>query len=114
MVDNHAPSEPPPSNEPFGIPKPEIPPAGLASLLEAWQEFRTFQSGKAGRERLDWGLRYGLKILLFVFVLALNGWWDYSALQLLKRAGTAGSGVHLDDSVLITLISTSIANFLAL
>jgi hypothetical protein len=116
----------PPSNEsqePFKIPEPKIDPAlapSIAesfSLVEATREAEGFASGKTSdlkQRTWDWRLGFVLKVLLFMFVLAVNGWWIWEVLRMLWRSGSVGSNFHLDDSVLIALVSTSIANFLAL
>ncbi len=98
------------------IPAPETA-ADTISLVEASQELIGFASKDEGNLRRtirDWQLRFWLKILLFVFVLAVNVWWDRHIQLMLWRSGATDSKFHLDNSVLITLASTSIANFLAL
>lgn len=62
----------------------------------------------------DWLLRFTLKILLFGFVIALNLWWDINVRRMLWQSGLAGSHFHLNDPVLIALVTTSMANFVAL
>jgi len=102
----------------FEIPAPEPPLekslAAAASRLEADREFQGFLTGKITRQKWDWRLAIGFKIILFIFIVGLNLWWSRSALTIVKRSATEGSKFHLDNSVLIALVSTSIANFLAL
>lgn len=62
----------------------------------------------------DWLLRFILKIALFGFVIALNLWWDVNVRRMIWRSGTTGSQFHLNDPVLIALVTTSMANFVAL
>lgn len=62
----------------------------------------------------DWLLRFTLKILLFAFVIALNLWWDINVRTMLWESGQTGSSFHLHDPVLIALVTTSMANFVAL
>jgi len=62
----------------------------------------------------DWLLRFVLKIALFGFVIALNLWWDINVRRMIWQSGTAGSHFHLNDPVLIALVTTSMANFVAL
>jgi hypothetical protein len=57
---------------------------------------------------------HGLRIVLFIFALGINIWWDKHVLAILWQAGRVGTGFHLGDSVLIALVTTSVANFLAL
>ncbi len=57
---------------------------------------------------------HGGRIALIVFALVINWWWDLNVRALLWQSGRAGSGFHLNDSVLIALVTTSVANFLAL
>jgi hypothetical protein len=51
---------------------------------------------------------------LFGFVLGINIWWTSNILKMVWLSGSKGSYFHLDNNVLIALVSTSIANFLAL
>jgi hypothetical protein len=65
-------------------------------------------------ERYDWAMRYVLRPVIFVVIVWLNIWWDVNVRDILWQAGRTGSGFHLENSVLIALITTSMANFLAL
>lgn len=110
-----------PSPQTFDIPPP---PAldgssdlGVRSLMEAAEERKGNQDGTldaARRGALDWKLKYSLKILLFVFVAAMNVWWDTRVADWIWYSGYVDGGFHLSDSVLIALATTSLANFLAL
>ena len=62
----------------------------------------------------DWLLSYVLKLILFTFVLAINIWWTRNVLKMVWLSGSQASHFHLDNDVLITLVSTSIASFLGL
>lgn len=66
------------------------------------------------REVYDWIMRFLLKPILFIFVLMGSAWWVWDVSQMVWQAGRSGSGFHLSDAVLIALITTSVANFLAL
>ncbi len=91
--------------------------SNLSSLFRAIEEERRNKKGdleKARRAGMDWGLKFWLKILLFAFVLILNGCWDYQVIRWVWYSGTLGGYFHLSDPVLIALATTSTANFLAL
>lgn len=111
-------AEKPPTS--FPIPAPDIVErqitnAGDPSVYAAVQELTTFATGwDKSRIRRDWWLRTIFKVLLFGFVVVLNGWWAWRVMGIVKESGTASSGFHLDNSVLIALVTTSIANFIAL
>jgi hypothetical protein len=67
----------------------------------------------------DWHVRrthqrYWLKYVMFGFVVLIDVWWTAYVLWMVRHSGLTGSGFHLDNSVLITLVSTSVGNFLAL
>ena len=105
----------------FTIPPPpplEEESADVTSLRRALKEDEGNQKGtlegEARRGILDWNLRFWLKILLFVFVVSLNIWWDTRVADWVWYSGYAGGGFHLSDPVLIALATTSTANFLAL
>lgn len=101
--------------EKFQIPAP--PPSETFTLDPlAVAEGISFESGKEEkhRARWDWSLRFWQKTVLFVFGMILNGYWSHQIVMMLWRSGSAGSGFRLDNSVLIALVTTSIANFLAL
>jgi hypothetical protein len=74
----------------------------------------TDEAWKRHTARRDWSLRRTLKIILFLFVITINVWWTWTITRMLWHSGVMGSTFHLNDSVLIALVSTSIANFLAL
>lgn len=96
----------------FEIPEP---PKALSVDVLAVKEASEF-----GREwelkstRWGWYLTAVLKAILFVFVLSLNVYWAHQVIIMLWKSGRSGSGFHLSDSVLIALVTTSIANFIAL
>ena len=66
------------------------------------------------RGRYDWAMRFALRPLLFLVVVALNIWWDVNVQRMLWQSGRAGSGFHLESSVQVALVTTSMANFLGL
>jgi len=102
------------------IPDPEIDPTlaspgGESSVEAAVKELAAFATGwDKKRIKIDWRLRTGLKIFLFLFVIVLNVVWAWKVLAMVRASGTEGSHFHLDNSVLIALVTTSIANFVAL
>jgi hypothetical protein len=57
---------------------------------------------------------HGFRVLLFAFALGVNFWWDRNVVAMVWQSGRAGSQYHLSDSVLVALVTTSVANFLAL
>jgi hypothetical protein len=119
MADQAQPNKP---HEPFKIPEPkieklEVSLADSLSLADAAQEYRGFQSrdrSSLTRSWWDWIQVHLLKWILFGFVLAINMWWTNNILKMVWLSGSKGSYFHLDNNVLIALVSTSIANFLAL
>ncbi|MGB2628044.1 MAG: hypothetical protein WAK20_14755 [Candidatus Acidiferrum sp.] len=78
--------------------------SGFDSDKERWMKYWLW----------DWRLRFGLKLILFLFVVVINIYWAHQVTMMLWKAGSSNSGFHLDNSVQIALVSTSIANFLAL
>jgi hypothetical protein len=105
------------------IPKPrieeiaEVSTANAVSQIEALKEQVGFSSGKESelkQKSLDWVQKYLFKWFLFLFVVGISAWWSISVLRIVWKSGTSGSSFHLSDSVLIALVSTSIANFLGL
>jgi hypothetical protein len=78
--------------------------SGFDSGSERWMKYW----------RWDWRLRFGLKLILFLFVVLINIYWAHQVVMLLWKAGSRNSDFHLDNSVQIALVTTSIANFLAL
>src|SRR5712692_9185274 len=93
-----------PEKPAFDIPEPRIEPLTIPvedSLSTS--EVTAFSSGREGELRRihwDWRLRVAFKVLLFLFVLAINGWWSYEIKTILWRSGSSGSNFHLSDSVL--------------
>ena len=121
-----APAVPSADNQPddaLEIPEPSLDSAlspshsGGPSLSAAAKELFAF-SMDAGWERhtarLEWRLRRQFKIVLFSFVIIINIWWTWTITRMLWHSGMFNSSFHLNDSVLIALVSTSIANFLGL
>jgi|HubBroStandDraft_2_1064218.scaffolds.fasta_scaffold27922_5 hypothetical protein len=115
----------PPEQKPgesFRIPEPKIEElkvsvADSMSLADAAQEYRGFQSRSKSaltRPWWDWLQSYLLKLLLFSFVVGINIWWTRNVLKMVWLSGSQGSYFHLDNNVLIALVSTSIASFLGL
>lgn len=93
--------------------------AGIAeqvSLHTAAQELEGFRSGKLTPRQAsaEWSLRFILRTFFFFFALLINLWWANNVRLMLWQAGRVNSGFHLSNSVLIVLLTTSIANFLAL
>lgn len=98
-------------------PKPLDPekPIDQQNLLSGTREQDQLGSKFPGTMRhYFWLKRFILMPSLFLFVISLNVWWDHSVMRLIRESGMNGSGFHLSDSVLIALITTSIANFLVL
>jgi hypothetical protein len=123
MGDLPLPPDPPLAQESIQIPKPgtketeEVPAANAVSYFEALKEQSGFSSGKESELRqksLEWSQKYYLKWIMFGFVLLINIAWTVSILRFLWLSGFNKGGFHLDNSVLITLVSTSIGNFVAL
>jgi hypothetical protein len=106
----------------FNIPPPrieelEVSKADRNSLAGAVQELRGYDSGHKSaltRSWWDWIQVHLLKWILFGFVVGINIWWTKNILRILWLSGSEGSHFHMDNNVLIALVSTSIANFLAL
>ena len=105
------------------IPKPkideiqEIAPNNAISFIEALKEQVGFSSGKIAelkQKTWDWKQKYVLKWIMFGFVLGINIWWTRNVIRILWYSGFHTDGFHLDNNVLITLVSTSIGNFVAL
>jgi hypothetical protein len=97
---------------------PLIPPAlTTPSDALAVNELIDYSSGSEGKLRyggIDWYLDIGLKVIFATAALAFNVWWDRHVLALIWQSGRINAGFHLADSVLIALVTTSVANFLAL
>lgn len=104
--------------EPMDIPRPPLfTPANLGVDDLALRESEGFAKDSKwtlSHASWDWLLRFVLKIALFGFVIALNLWWDINVRHMIWRSGTMGSNFHLNDPVLIALVTTSMANFVAL
>jgi hypothetical protein len=103
---------------PFDIPELKTEPLAI-SITDSLStsEAKAFSSGSEWELRsaqLDWWLRRRLKIALFIFVLVINIVWSYEVIKMLWSSGLNGTTFRLSDSVLIALVSTSIANFLGL
>ena len=103
----------------FQIPEPQKPnpgsPIDQQLLARGALEQKELAQGFPEIQRhYDWVMRFVLKPALFFFVLWINWWWDSKVMQILFESGRLSSGFHLSDSVLIALITTSIANFLVL
>ena len=87
------------------------------SFADALREGLGFENRNLTRSEerhADWGARYWLRVCFFFFALLLNLWWDLNVRDMVLQAGRAGAGFHLSDKVLVALLTTSIANFLAL
>src|SRR5260370_28885988 len=99
---------------PLEIPDPEVPGTPAPDSLAA-EEVRAF-----GREWFLRSVQYErplnliLKIILFIFVIAMNIWWTHRVLQLVWESADSKSAYHLANSILIALVTTSLTNFLAL
>jgi hypothetical protein len=104
----------------FDIPDPPIPDSKSViyekSLDEAVFEQKQLSSrfSPKAREGYDWTMRFCLKPILFTAVLLGSAWWVWDVSQMVWQSGRSDSGFHLNDAVLIALITTSVANFLAL
>lgn len=117
-----APAAAPPSHpytrEPMDIPRSQLfTPASMGVDDLALREsvgFANDNKWSLSHASWDWLLRFVLKIALFGFVIALNLWWDVNVRRMIWRSGTVGSQFHLNDPVLIALVTTSMANFVAL
>ena len=86
------------------------------SLTLASLEFQAYSSGNLTPRQvtLDWRLRFILRTVFFFFALIINLWWDNNVRQMIWQSGRVGTGFHLSDGVLVALLTTSVANFLAL
>lgn len=102
----------------FDIPASEVS-VGSANQRELWEAFQELTRYDAGdldkqHEHREWLQKYWLKLVLFIVAVVLNFAWDGFIIWMLIKSGIRDSWFHLSDSVLITLASTSTANFLAL
>jgi len=120
MADQPQPEKP---KEPVKIPQPrieklEVSVAESLSLAEATKEVSAFSQSRGEwwlrSPQYEWLLNIILKALLFTFVIAMNIWWTHRVLQLLWQSASLTSQYRLANSVLIALVTTSLANFLAL
>jgi|ERR1035437_7063316 hypothetical protein len=110
-----------PDKDSFKIPEPYIDPAFTKFLFDsislkesnAFSE-SNYEKWKKSSPIWDWKVRVYFRIALFIFVLVINGAWSYEIIKILWASGRTSGGFHLSDSVLIALVSTSIANFLGL
>jgi hypothetical protein len=104
----------------FEIPEPRTlnpdSPVDRMSLMKAGKEQNIFSSrfSPAFHDHYDWIMHFCLKPALFIFVLGLNIWWDINVRKMVWESGRVSSGFHLSDTALVALITTSMANFLAL
>jgi hypothetical protein len=114
------PTTPPKPEESFKIPEPKFLDVSVAddlSRADAALELRAF--GSQNQSELtqtwwNWFQPHLLKWILFAFVVFINIWWTHNVLKMVWQSGSQDSRFHLDNSVLITLVSTSIASFLGL
>jgi hypothetical protein len=111
------------SQETFNIPEPrieklEVSVADSLSFADAAKEVSAFSKSRGGwwlrSPQYDWLLNFVLKLLLFIVVISMNIWWTHRVLQLVWQSASMTSQYHLANSVLIALVTTSLANFLAL
>jgi hypothetical protein len=79
----------------------------VAAFSQGWGWFLSFI-------QYERPLNISLKVCLFIFVITMNIWWTHRVLQLIWVSADSESAYHLDNSVLIALVTTSLANFLAL
>ena len=98
------------------VPRFDIPAAPRVETdLLAVQEASAFdREWELTSTRRAWWITAILKLTLFVFVLSLNVYWAHQVIRMVWKSGMSVSGFHLSDSVLIALVTTSIANFIAL
>jgi hypothetical protein len=109
--------------ESFEIPEPRVEKleasvAECASRTEAAKELSAFSKSRPEwwlrSPQYDWLLNTLLKLILFIFVIIMNIWWTHRVLQLVWLSAFSASQYRLANSVLIALVTTSLANFLAL
>jgi hypothetical protein len=106
---------------PFEIPEPSAD-AVLGKPVddgEAEKEYLAFsqstdEAWKLSVPRMDWTLRRIFRISLFIFVLLINVCWSAAIIVMLWKSAKIGGNFRLSDSVLVALVTTSIANFLGL
>jgi hypothetical protein len=93
--------------------------AAAASERIAALEAKGFEEGTLAptlddEGHADWTLDFCLRLLFFVFALLINTWWSVNVRDLVWQSGRTHSGFHLSDKVLVVLLTTSIANYIAL
>lgn len=101
------------TEQPPKIPAPKIE-VSVADTLAAGEVVAFASRSEFQVRGWDWWQRFVFRLVLFFFVLGINIWWSWKIMSLLQRSGSGDGKFHLDDSVLIALVTTSIANFLAL
>lgn len=113
--------EPPLEKPGFDIPEPKVETLAASvvdnlsvSEEKAFSSPSTLSEWRLRSTRRNWWVNVTLKVLLFTIVIFLNFWWTHRVLQLLWNSADSKSQYHLDNSVLIALVTTSLANFLAL
>lgn len=105
------------SEPPLEIPDPAVPgdPSPNSLAAKELQEFSEphgwWYVALAKHEK---SINISLKILLFVVVIGMNLWWTHRVLQLVFDSAYSRTQYRLSDSVLIALVTTSLANFIAL
>jgi hypothetical protein len=100
--------------ERFNIPRPS--PTELIADPLAVREAGAFErdSWKFRSQKIEFWLKFALKGLLFIFVIWINIYWPYKILQIVQKVADESLKFHLDNSVLIALVTTSVANFVSL
>jgi len=100
------------ANEDFEIPIEDSQSVDVSAALE----LEAFESGSLTPQQVhaDWRLRFWLRTVFFFFALLINLWWDWNVRCMMWQSGREGTGFHLSDKVIIALLTSSIANFLAL
>ncbi len=107
-----------PDDSRYPIPDPGTPdltrPLNQISFGEALSEQGQMSAtwSPKWREKYDWAMRFTLRPLLFLMVVMLNIWWDINVSRIVWRTGEGR--LHLDKTVLVALVTTSMANFIAL
>jgi hypothetical protein len=89
---------------------------GVGSRRTAFAELKGVASGRLDDSTQKQRAKLDLYFVvpLFCFLLGITFWWSYNVVQMLWQAGRVGTNFHLSDTVLVALLTTSIANFLAL
>jgi len=99
--------------QPPEIPEPELPGDASDDSLSAKEVF-SYPKKWYSISGYEKSINLLLKVILFVFVIILNIWWTHRVLQLVWSSADSHARFHLSDSVLIALVTTSLANFIAL